>query len=640
MSSKSGRTRSVALDAMLSAEWAAIAAQRAISHRDDPWFQDDKNRVAIACSGGGIRAATIAYGFVEVLNRFGLLSQADYLSTVSGGGYSGGYVHASLWKQRQAPSPFDRIFTAGDQARLQAYGKYLTPGAGARRLFNDVKVGAAFLASLVMNWTWLAALLASLYLLVSAGWQAVAQGWIGRIGQYLLLGTVSVLAWHLFLHWLRHTRPAPLWSSDFLNDLEAWILAAALIYGTSLTAGGLAGSPPQIRLALAGAALVAVAVLGFFVNPNLLTMHRFYRDRLASAYLWSAGEGRWHLRLHQLAPALRQWRHAPYPLINTCLNLLGASDRRFKGTQTSDYFLLSPLYCGSKLTEYQETGDRAFRGVTLATAVACSGAAVNPQMGWRSGKALAVLMSLLNLRLGYWARNPRCNPDDWLTRLPWWPWYQLLELASETNSTRRLVNISDGGHIENLGVYELLRRRCRLIIALDATGDPQYTFGDLRNLVIRARQELGITITFRQAPEEVIRPPSSAGFSRSQFAVADLAELPSAPHMGPPYSGLLVYVKSSLRAPERWRTIDSDSFAYKTYHPAFPHESTANQFFDDVQWRAYYRLGRFMAGDLLQQDTTDPAASGVLRIADLFQGLAALHTAADLDSYLASTKTR
>ena len=230
---------------------------------------------------------------------------------------------------------------------------------------------------------------------------------------------------------------------------------------------------------------------------------------------------------------------------------------------------------------------------------------------------------------------PRFDPNDLLTQAPWWPLYQLLEVFSLTDSTRRLVNISDGGHIENLGVYELLRRRCRLIIALDATGDGQYQFDDLRNLVIRARQELGVTITFRQAPEEYIRPASSNGFSRSQFVIADIGMLPGAPGEGAgAYRGLLVYVKSSLRAQRRWKTLDSESFAYKTYHPAFPHESTANQFFDRAQWEAYYHLGRFMAGDLLQEDCTDPEAGGSKRVAEVFERLELLQSEKDLEAYL------
>ena len=108
---------------VLHAEWSAIASQRASSHPGDPWFADEVNRFGIALSGGGIRAATIAYGFLEVLNGFKLLSQADYLSTVSGGGFAGGYFHSTLWEQRQTADPFRKLFTAEDQNWLTSCGK-------------------------------------------------------------------------------------------------------------------------------------------------------------------------------------------------------------------------------------------------------------------------------------------------------------------------------------------------------------------------------------------------------------------------------------------------------------------------------------------------------------------------------------
>ena len=80
-------------------------------------------------------------------------------------------------------------------------------------------------------------------------------------------------------------------------------------------------------------------------------------------------------------------------------------------------------------------------------------------------------MTLLNLRLGYWASTPKARAYAWFRWLTWWPYYQLLELFSKNDTTRWRVNLSDGGHIENLGVYELLRRGCRLIIAVDAGAD-------------------------------------------------------------------------------------------------------------------------------------------------------------------------
>lgn len=195
------------------------------------------------------------------------------------------------------------------------------------------------------------------------------------------------------------------------------------------------------------------------------------------------------------------------------------------------------------------------------------------------------------------------------SRFVWWPYYHVMELMSKTDTRKRRVNISDGGHIENLAVYELLRRKCKLIIAIDAGADPDYGFSDLKNLVIRARNELGLEINFRQAPEQVIAPEPSKGFSKQHYVIADIKEL-SGKSEGAGFTGLLVYVKASMLAGNSWKISSDESYFYKTYHPAFPHESTADQFFDAQQWTAYYKLGKFIAGNLLGVEVEDDPRYG------------------------------
>jgi hypothetical protein len=185
------------------------------------------------------------------------------------------------------------------------------------------------------------------------------------------------------------------------------------------------------------------------------------------------------------------------------------------------------------------------------------------------------------------------------------------------------VLLSDGGHIENLGVFELLRRRCRLIFVVDASADPDFGFQDLKELVIQARNILGLKIDFATRPEEVIRPDPSYGFSQEHFAIAKVSDLKGADVRLKDYQGLMVYIKSSQKAPnevgkrkkyENYNEVGemkkNVSYLYKTWHPAFPHESTADQFFDEPQWDAYYTLGKDMAEEVLkhvlgnQLDTT------------------------------------
>jgi hypothetical protein len=637
------------LQDVLIEEGKAIAAKRRKTGSKDR--QEDL--FGIALSGGGIRSATFNLGILKVLNKCGVLPLADYLSTVSGGGYIGGYVHAKLRKsvplEGSCKDEYKLLFTADDVDHLMNYGNYLVPGKRGRLFLNILRLAGAYTASLMMNLVWIVFGLISISLFLKTLFQCLGQNdWqaLCDLGIFLVLITLGV---HFFLHGLRFYKLGSLhlWSSNCLNYFEGLLLAGFVVFGVGYGAAIYQGyASPAVSL---WASLTVFVVTGFFANPNLLTMHRFYRDRIAKAFMEAAGAVDQGLTLEGLNPGKKpeEWACAPYPLINTCLNLLGEEDDAFKGKKTSDFYLLSPLYCGSRLTGYADSDSPGYRNMTLSTAVAVSGAAVNPDMGVSTNKILAFIMTILNLRLGYWAINPREKRPKLFSWLTWWPYYNILELLSKTHTKRARVNISDGGHIENLAVYELIRRKCRLIIATDAGADPDYGFSDLRNLVLRARNELGINIKFREGmdPESLIRPLASRGYSESPFVIADISELAGKqPEGAPAYTGILVYVKSSLRQQTRYHgDLVSESFNYKIYHPAFPHETTADQFFDKAQWKAYYSLGRFIAGDLLrinvttEDGTEDAQLSNECRvesICDLYETFDKIKTRADLDAYL------
>jgi hypothetical protein len=611
-------------------ELQLLSAKRKHCNPQDGYEQPEKNLFGIALSGGGIRSATINLGILEIFNKVGILSKADYLSTVSGGGYIGGYIHAKLWQRdaeksqnsKYAPpqESYTRLFEEKDIQHLKEYGHYLIPGQGKQKMLSLFRFLGAGVFNVILNGLWMVFLVLSVFFPL---WKLSNILFQFPFFKYILgITTVTVIAIHLFLYGLRHfkIRTKKLWSSNFLNTLEGWLLPFALAYLIGLI------PPPYFlhwffkaettstypTLWNFIAAVVLCLVIGWFSNPNILSLHRFYRDRLAEAYLGAVEDVENAPTLAQLDQDKegnsRRWT-APYPLINTCVNLQGANDDQFKGTKSSDYFLLSPLFCGSKLTGYIETPCDAYRKMTLATAIAVSGAAVNPVMGRLTNFILAFFMALLNFKLGYWAVNPQYAHRSRM--FTWWPQFLLLELFSKTDTKKVKVNISDGGHIENLAVYELLRRRCKLIVAIDAGADPAYQFADLKNLVIRAKNELNIAITFREEPELQISPKSSQGFSNAHCAIADIEELPQEMGGKRKKVGLLVYIKSSLREPHRKKVKDEifqssfgDSFFYKTYHPQFPHETTGDQFFDKAQWEAYYYLGNFIASDILRLDVT------------------------------------
>ncbi len=613
------------------ADELALVGERRRRFLKGRWFRDPKNLFGIALSGGGIRSAVLGLGFLEALHRQGILRKADYLSSVSGGGYIAGYVHSKLTCDPET------LFSQADIERLRRGGNYLTPGEGLARRFAQLRLAGAYVASLVMNWVWLVAglifLLCLAYLLF-----AFVLGVISPLTVAFYPGAelpdvqenpvrvfvalaVLVLGYHYFFHPLRHVG---LWSSEKLYTLEAILLGAGAMYAAYWAVW--AWYDGDVGLGFLRPLVVSAGVLvvaGFFANPNLLTMHRFYRDRVTAVFLRPARSGRVPLRLHELFPGNSRpvQGDAPFPLINTCLNLLAQDDAGARGAKVSDSFILSPMHCGSEPTGYLKTTAPGYRTMTLDTAIAVSGASVNPSRGEKTHALAALLMTLVNARLGYWAPNPKLRPQEGIGGLRWWPIYHLQEMFRRSDLESSSVHLSDGGHIENLGVFELLRRRCRLIIALDASYDPEYRFGALRNLVVRARNELGLAIDFRQTPEEHILPWAGNGFSESHFVIADVRALRGffAQPRDADFHGLLVYAKASLRMPERRPETPSPGYDYKTHHAAFPHESTTDQFFDGSQWEAYRHLGRFVAADLLNVDATEGVPEADWEIQALYE---------------------
>ena len=288
-------------------------------------------------------------------------------------------------------------------------------------------------------------------------------------------------------------------------------------------------------------------------------------------------------------PAQVQNYWGPFPLINTALNLV-AGDRLAWQERRAESFLLSPLFCGCDSLGYRKTdqyaaGYAAEKPLTLGRCVAISGAAVSPNMGYYSSPAVAALLTFFNVRLGWWLPNPAVlgGPNDRAWKSPG-PTFLLkwlaIELASATNSKRKYLNISDGGHFENLGVYELVRRRCRLIIVSDAGANPTYECAELGMVIRKCRTDFGIDI---EIDTSQLKPLSDDRTSKWHCAIGTIRYdyvNPKAP------VGTLVYIKPSLTGDE-----SADVQNYARENPAFPHQSTLNQFYSESEFESYRQLG-------------------------------------------------
>ena len=497
----------------------------------------NRTRFGIALSGGGIRSATINLGLLHTLNEFKILEKSDYLSTVSGGGYTGAYLQAMLKKE----ASYEKLFQEKHIKHLRSRGGYLLPGTGRTKIWNMLVLTTGYVISTLMSWLGplIIIFLGITFLAIIGELTDVklvepVETFIRKhqlIWRSTLL-VIAVFAIHLFWNVIHNFK---LGISKIFNHVESFLVLCWLVVISFITILHLVSLnlelfkewdlSPTFKFLIYVTFAFLIIVLGYFINPNALSFHRFYRNQLAEAFLKGTGSFR-NIPLKDLFNGFGKKRDymAPYPLINTCLNLqvMGGKDDNFKGAKASDYFLLSPLFFGSKLTKYLPSDYfKDYEQMTLPAATTISAAAVNPGMGIYSNKILSMLMTIFNARLGFWVSNPLKHNAP---KRVWWPFYFFKELFSQIGTRNQKLNISDGGHIENLGVFELLRRKCRLILVVDAGADPRYTFNDLELLTVRARNELGLEILFDkgQVPEEIIRPKPSHGYSKKRFAVADV----------------------------------------------------------------------------------------------------------------------
>lgn len=379
------------------------------------------------------------------------------------------------------------------------------------------------------------------------------------------------------------------------------------------------------RVRTLGVALVVFLVLGLWVDINATSLHRFYRNRVAFAYIEPQREQEppkckdsgkyWHRTGKDRAAYLSRLDTvdfgAPYHLINATLHRydsrfgqlfeklddetvkLGDGDRRSMRS-----FLFSRRYCGSEVTGFRRTKEyqECLPQFSLADAVALSGAALSPIES--DFAPVSWMMTALNVRLGQWLPNPKSDQKRWRPRV-----ITMLGDLVNRESDPRYYFVSDGGFTENLGIVPLLKRRCRTIVALDAGCDPNHEFADLARAVRLARMKDGIQ--FYEIPLEdadTDRIPltletsalqlGADGMCRRHFLLAEIVYPKYTKPCGTVVDeqiGLLVYIKPSFTGDE-----SADLLQYRGAHEEFPHDNTADQLYDDVRVECYRRLGEHM----------------------------------------------
>ncbi len=409
-----------------------------------------------------------------------------------------------------------------------------------------------------------------------------------------------------------------------------WVLSR---YWTHLTATEPLVADQQKRWFLSGLlpllALMAGAgfLLAWRVDINNFSMHNFYKSRLVRCYLGASRQG--SRRPNPFtgfddfddAPLdlfTHHWGYyGPYPIVNATLNVTSGGKLQYQERQAQS-FVFTPHYSGfsaettvdkmrllddtdseaQDLKKYQTYKDKnsdtacAYRPTKLSggrigvgMAMAISGAAVSPNMGYHTSTAISFLLTVFNVRLGWWLGNSLKSSFK-SQGPPFGLIYTFRELFGLANADSSYVNLSDGGHFDNMGIYELVRRKCPYIICCDGEQDAGLTFSGIGMAIRKCRTDFGVEIDL---PLHLLQKVD--GFSQVHCAVGRIKYPDSGAE---DEGGYIVYLKSTLTGDE-----PVDVLAYHSDQSAFPHETTGDQWFDESQFESYRRLGCHIAGKAL-----------------------------------------
>ncbi len=362
-------------------------------------------------------------------------------------------------------------------------------------------------------------------------------------------------------------------------------------------------TPWGLVIPFAAVLFLAGVVTARLINANKFSLHGVYRDRLIRAYLGASNSDRKenpftgfdendNIKMRDL------WLHEKFqgklmPVINIALNLVSGEKLGWQERKAQS-FTVTPLHCGSSamepgyrsMTGADGTAYGGPQGISLGSAITISGAAASPNMGYHSSPFVTFILTLLNVRLGAWLGNPGKAGDD--TFQLGYPESSVRPIIDEafglTKDTSPYVYLSDGGHFENLGLYEMVLRRCHFIVVSDAGEDHECSFADLGEAVRKIRIDFGIPIAFGQMTiysRGQIDPLKERGHNcaigRVRYSAVDGSNAPD---------GIIVYIKPACYGDE-----PRDIYEYFKRSKTFPHESTADQFFSESQFESYRMLG-------------------------------------------------
>ncbi len=369
--------------------------------------------------------------------------------------------------------------------------------------------------------------------------------------------------------------------------------------------------------------LATLAVCGCFIHNRRYSMHLYYRERLSHAFVLrrtsSAGGVRVapvpyddEVRLSDLGREIEAKRSAglPFPELIVCA-AVAAREGDVPNKSWAASFTFDACRSGSidlaplvETSELERTHTRGGSGLTLPSMMAISGAAISPTMGRFTLPALRLLMALANLRLGVWIPNPfrggdtAAPPSSGRSRVrrvgralaAGWRepggLYVLKEAMGLAGTRGRFIHVSDGGHWENLGLVELIRRRCTHMIVVDASAGGRSPLQDIARAAALARSDLGAEV--RLDPAATL-PSAATGRAEEPVAVGSVTYPDGS-------MGVIYYARCVL-----WDGVPMDLAVFREKDHQFPQHPTANQLFSGEQFDAYRALGWEVAAALAQR---------------------------------------
>ncbi|HVS80736.1 MAG TPA: patatin-like phospholipase family protein [Pyrinomonadaceae bacterium] len=393
-------------------------------------------------------------------------------------------------------------------------------------------------------------------------------------------------------------------------------------------------TPGRVLVAMAIVIAALGALMGRMINTNRFSLHYYWRNRMMRSYLGASRneEQREQTRNRFTdfdnldTPRMYQLKQKPLHVVNVTLNLAGGKKLEWQDRK-AESFTMSPLHCGGFWLGYRKSEEyarnRNGEGISLATAAAISGAAASPNMGYMmTSPVVRFIMTLFNVRMGFWFGNPGPDCGETYTRDS--PRESVRPIVEEalgmTDDEKPYVYLSDGGHFENLGLYEMILRRCRFIVVSDASTDTKYAYDSLAMAIRQIRVDFGVPIDmgdmkFNSHPDAA-NNYCAVGLIR--YSCVDKPKGSNEPDSN--YDGVLVYIKPSLIGDE-----PRDVLNYHATSPTFPEETIADQWFSESQFESYRMLGSHM----IEKICTEAKSRGRDKPNNVLLGSAKISSAAE-----------